>query len=48
MGGDAAQTRHELNSPDCDRFKQMLNDCAKYAVICKRHMEATGLQFQDL
>ena len=48
MGGDVQQLRYEIGSEDCERFKIMLNDCAKYATVLKAHMRSTGKSLEDL
>ncbi|CAE7242561.1 unnamed protein product [Symbiodinium sp. CCMP2456] len=48
MGGDKAELRYPLDSDDSSSFRLMLNDCAKYAVILKSHMDETGLSLEDI
>ena len=48
MGGDGPELRYELHSESCERFKIMLNDCAKYAAKLHKHLEQTGLRLEDL
>ena len=48
MGGDKEELRYNCDSEECDRMKVMLNDCAKFAVILRKHMDETGESLEDL
>ena len=48
MGGDVPELRYELHSESCERFKIMLNDCAKYATKLKHYVNQTGKSLDEL